>query len=152
MKLGKACGSDGLASKHFIYAGKSLHVLLAKPFSIVLSHGTLPRVFMETIIIPLVINKAGNTSDPNNYRPIALVSACSKIFESVLLRIIDDYVSTHDNQFGFKKRHSTDMCIYALKCTIEYYRCHNSSVYSCYLDSSKAYDKVNHSEIIQQIN
>ena len=58
---------------------------------------------METIIIPLAKNKAGNTSDPNNYRPIALVSACSKIFESVLLRIIDDYISTHDNQLALRK-------------------------------------------------
>ena len=101
--------------------------------------------------IPLVKNKAGNTSDPNNYRPIALVSACLKIFESVLLRIIDDYISTHDNQFAFKKSHSTDMCIYALKCTIEYYTLHNSPVYSCYLDASKAFDKVNHWKIFKNI-
>ena len=52
----------------------------------------------------LVAAHAGVSS--NNYHPIALVSACSKIFESVLLRIIDDYISTHDNQFGFKKRHN----------------------------------------------
>ena len=106
---------------------------------------------METLIIPLVKNKAGNTSDPNNYRPIALVSVCSKIIESVLLRIIDDYISTHDNQFGFKKSHSTDMCIYALKCTIEYYRLHNSPVYSCYLDASKAFDKVNHWKLFKKL-
>ena len=91
MKLGKACGSDGLASEHFIYAGKSLHVLLAMIFSTFLSQGILPRSFMETIIIPLVKNKAGNTSDLTNYRPIELVSACSKylnLYCSVLLMII----------------------------------------------------------------
>ena len=49
------------------------------------------------------------------------------------------------------KRHSTDMCIYALKCTIEYYRCHNSPVYSCYLDASKAYDKVNHWKLFKKL-
>ena len=84
---------------------------------------------MGTIIIPLVKNKAGNTSDTNNYCPIALVSACLKIFESVLHHIIGDYISTHDTQFGIKTGHSTDMCIYALKCKIEYYRIHNNPVY-----------------------
>ena len=37
MKLGKACGGDGLASEHFIYTGNSLHVLLAMLFSTFLS-------------------------------------------------------------------------------------------------------------------
>ena len=79
------------------------------------------------------------------------VSACSKIFESVLLRMFDYYISTHDNQFGFKKRHSTDMCIYALICTIEYYRLHNSPVYSCYLGASKAFAKVNHCNLFKKL-
>ena len=65
--------------------------------------------------------------------------------------IIDDYISTHDNQFGFKKRHSTDMCIIALKYTIEYYIFHNSMVYSCYLDASNAYDKVNHRTLFKKL-
>ena len=64
----------------------------------------------------------------------------------VLLLIIDDYISTHDNQFGFKKRHSTDIC-YALKCTIEYY----SPVYSCYLGASKAFVKVNHWKLFKTL-
>ena len=36
---------------------------------------------MKTAIVPIIKNKSGNTSDKSNYRPIALVTACSKIFE-----------------------------------------------------------------------
>ena len=43
------------------------------------------------------------------------------------------------------------MCIYALKCTIEYYIFHNSLVYSCYLDASNAYDKVNHRTLSKKL-
>ena len=74
---GKACGVDGLAAKHFIYADKRIHVILFKCF---ISHGYLPSEFMKTAIIPIIKNKTGDTSDKNNYRPIALVTACSKKF------------------------------------------------------------------------
>ena len=81
---------------------------------------------MTTIIIPLVKNKTGNLNDRNNYRPIALVSACSKILELVLLGFIEDAIDTSDSQFGFKSKHGTDMCVYALKNTIAYYKSYNS--------------------------
>ena len=35
----------------------------------------LPRMFMKAAIVPIIINKTGDTSDKNNYRPIALVTA-----------------------------------------------------------------------------
>ena len=35
---------------------------------------------MITAIVPIIKNKTGDTSDRNNYRPIALVTACSKIW------------------------------------------------------------------------
>ena len=36
---------------------------------------------MVTVIAPIIKNKAGDLSD-NNYRPIALATAASKLFES----------------------------------------------------------------------
>ena len=47
-------------------------------------HGHLPDDIMKTIVVPLVKNKTGNLSDKNNYRPIALVTAASKILEIVI--------------------------------------------------------------------
>ena len=37
----------------------------------------------------IIKNKSGNYSDKANYRPIALVTACSKIFESCLLIMLE---------------------------------------------------------------
>ena len=48
------------------------------------------------------------------------------------------------NQFGFKKGHSTEMCIYVLKEMIEFYKSCNTSVFVTFLDASKAYDKIDH--------
>ena len=48
---------------------------------------------------------------------------------------------TYPNQFGFKPKHNTEMCIVAgLKEVILKYRALNSNVYSCFLDASKAFE------------
>ena len=122
----------------------SICVYLSMLYTSMLSHGYLPEEFMKSFIVPLIKNKTGDTSDKGNYRPVAIVSACSKIFECVLLGLIEVYLCTSDNQFGFKSKHSTDLCIYTLKSIIQYYKDHNSPVYSCFLDASKAFDRVNH--------
>ena len=53
-------------------------------------------------------------------RPIALVTACSKIFESCLLKMLEHYLETHDHQFRFKSQYATDMCIFTVKSVIKY--------------------------------
>ena len=88
-------------------------------------------------------------SDKNNYRPIALVTAASKIFELCLSVILENY--THDQQFGFKSKHSTDFCIYTVKSVSKYYTQHHSPVYTCFLDASKAFDKINHFKLFRKL-
>ena len=68
---------------------------------------------IKSIIVPLVKNKSGNLADKNNYRPVALSSILSKVFEHVILFRLEDYLWTNDNQFGFKPSYPTDLCVYA---------------------------------------
>ena len=119
-----------------------LSILLSLLFSAFITHGYLPNMFMKTAIVPIIKNKTGYTSDKNNYRPIALVTAASKIFELCLSIILEDYLVTHDQQFGFKRKHSTDLCIFAVKSVTKYYTQENSPVFTCFLDASKAFDKI----------
>ena len=58
----------------------------------------------KTTIVPIVQNKAGDLSDSNNYRPIAIATITSKLLESVLLLKCSDYLTTCDNQFRFNPR------------------------------------------------
>ena len=80
----------------------------------------------------------------NNYRPIALSSTISKVFENVILHRLEEYLWTTDNQFGFKAGHSTDLSVYALTEFIEYLKRRTTSVYVAFLDASKAFNKINH--------
>ena len=90
-KTGKACGvDDGLAAEHFIYADTFfIHIHLSLLFNCFISHGYLLKDFMKTAIVPIIKNNSGNSSDKANYRPIALVTGCSKIFESCLLIMLE---------------------------------------------------------------
>ena len=60
---------------------------------------------MKTAIVPIIKSKTGDTSDKNNYRPIALVTAASKLFDICILKILETYLITHDHQFGFKAKY-----------------------------------------------
>ena len=75
-------------------------------YSSLLIHGFVPDSMMVTVIAPIIKNKAGDLSD-NNYRPIALATVASKLFESLILSRVSTLLTTCANQFGFKKDHST---------------------------------------------
>ena len=67
------------------------------------------------------------------------------------MSIIENYICTHDHQFGFKKQHATDMCIYTVKSVIKYYTRQNSPVYTCFLDASKAFDRISHWTLFKKL-
>ena len=69
----------------------------------------------------------------------------------LIMSMIAAHLVTSDNQFGFKREHRTDLCIYAVKSVIKYYNLHNSLVHTCFLDASKAYDRVNHWTLFRRL-
>ena len=84
---------------------------------------------IHVAIVPSLNVKQGTLQIINNCGPLALVTACSKKIKLCLLEIIEKYLDTHDHQFGFKKQHSTDMCIFTLKIVIKYYTQQHTPVY-----------------------
>ena len=72
-----------LAAEHFIYANPIKHVFLSLLFNRFISHGYVHRDFIKTAIVPIIKNKTRDSSNKSNYKPMALVTACSKIFEIV---------------------------------------------------------------------
>ena len=64
---------------------------------------------------------------------------------------IENFLTTNGNQFGFKKGHGTDQCIYALKEVIQMYNSLNTGISLCFLDASKAFDRVNHQLLFQKL-
>ena len=75
---GESCCVDDIPAEHYLqslFAHSRIHILLSLLFSAFIIRGYLPDIFMKTGIVPIIKNKTGNTSDKNNCRQIALVTA-----------------------------------------------------------------------------
>ena len=92
-----------------------------------------------------------NNRGCKNKSKIALTTVVSKLLETILLHIYRDLSRTTDNQFGFEEKVSTDLCVFTLKQIVEYYRTRSSPVYVCFLDASKAFDRVNHGVLFSKL-
>ena len=144
LECGKSAGPDGIEAEYLKFSNIKIHILLSLCFTLYLAHGYLPPAMIETTIVPIVKNKSGSLLNSSNYRPIARVTIVSKMFESVLLFKCAEYLSSSDNQFGFKSSHSTDLCIYTVKEFIDYYKSRGTTVYVTFLNASKPFDRIDH--------
>ena len=108
----KSCGVDGIHAEHLKHCSDILISLLSKCFTGLLVYGTLPESMIDVVLVPIIKNKRASICSKANYRPIALAIIVSKIFEKLLYDRISYALTTCSNQFGFKTKHSTDMCIY----------------------------------------
>ena len=102
VKSKKAVGNDGISSEVYKFASEQLLAIMPIFLSGCMLSGKLPSTLMHVVIIPLLKYKFKDPADVNNYRPIAIATALSKVLEQVLLSQLARYLWTADSQFGFK--------------------------------------------------
>jgi len=152
LKLGKACGPDGLMAEHLLYAHPLLVIHLCALFRAMITSSCVPDGFGCGFIIPLLKDKSGDANSLDNYRGITLVPIIAKLFELIILNICGDYLKTDDLQFGFKNNVGCANAIFAVRSTIDYFRERGSNVYAASLDISKAFDTVNHCKLFSALS
>jgi len=81
-------------------------------------------MFGMGVIVPLIKDKHGDHTSIRNYRDITISICFSKLFESVLMHIGDEYFETSHLQFGFKKKLGCSHAIYLLRSVTDYYIIH----------------------------
>ena len=131
LEKNKSCGIDGIGlyAENLLYCSRRFLPLLAMCLSSLFIHEFLPDTMLSVVLVPVIKNKSRRINDSDNYRHIALASIVSKVVEKVILNRISEYLLTTCNQFGFKNKLGTDMCIYALKEILENHRSHNGSMF-----------------------
>ena len=149
LKGGKAPGWDLLCTDHLMHLGANVLGGLSVLFNVMMNHSVLPSEFTYSLLAPLVKDKSGALDDRSNYRAIALSTTLSKILELILVERMAPFLVTGDAQFGFKANHSTTLATYVLKETVHHYISQGGPVYACFLDATKAFDRVCHSKLFR---
>jgi len=90
-----------------------------------------------------------NKSHSANFRGIASSSIIGKIVDNIILDRHHVQLMSCDRQFGFKPKSSTNLCSMVLKETITYYVQNQNSVYCSFLDSTKAFVRVNYCKLFK---
>ena len=115
LKNNKAVGNDGIPSEVYKFASERLLTMMSIFLSGCMLTGQLQSTLMHVVIIPLLKCKSKYPADVHNYRPIAIVTALSKVLEQAMLSRLARHLWTADSQFGFQQAQGAEMAIFALK-------------------------------------
>ena len=145
LKNSKSPGKDQILNEYLkLTKDKMLHVYV-NFFNLILDTGHIPDEWLEGRIKPIYKNK-GDAMDPNNYRPITLLSCMGKLFTAVLNERLTQFLEDNDllkpNQAGFRNYYATTDHIFALYSLIELLKHEKKKLYCCFEDFSKAFDSV----------
>ena len=97
LKNGKAAGLDNVTNDYIKGSCSELLPVYHMLFNTVLDSGVLPTSWLNGYIIPLYKNK-GDTANPENYRPITILSCLGKVFTAILNERLTSYLETNNRK------------------------------------------------------
>ena len=109
LKASTSEGFDNISTKMLKQTMKEVATPLAHIVNLSLYHGILPNDMKLAKKFPIFKN--GNTKLFNNYRPISMLPAFSKILEKIVCNRLLQFLETknilYKHQYGFRKNHNT---------------------------------------------
>ena len=118
-----------------------------------LTEGVFPKILKTAKTVP--IHKGGSKIDIQNYRPISLLSAFSKIYEKVMYHRIHDFLIVNnvlnENQFGFRKGRSCEHALLTAQNKIINSLNKKQISLLLLIDFSKAFDMVDHEILLKKL-
>lgn len=122
-------------------------------FNLCLFSGVFPDYFKHSIIHP--IHKSDSRDCVENYRPISVLTALSKIFEKLLnSRLMNFLIQENilsDSQFGFQPKKSTQDAVTRLTNHIVSHVDQKKKCIGTFLDLTKAFDTVSTEILLQKL-
>ena len=119
-----------------------------------MNEGTFPDVLKVGKVTPVF--KKDDPEVLGNYRPVSTLPIFGKIFEKVIYSRIYNFASSqgifNENQFGFRKSHSTSHAINKSVSFINQSLKQRKHILGIFIDLSKAFDTIDHSTLLAKLN
>ena len=153
LKYGKSCGVDKIPGAIFYFCSDILIDHLVKLFNLILLSSEIPKALKIAKIIPILKKSFPTTIE--DFRPISILPSISKIFESLIYQHLMVKINL-DNilmnfQFGFWKKVSTVNNLIIASNFIQKCFDNNCGVDAIYFDFHKAFDRVNHNQLLTKM-
>ena len=148
MKTGKALGPDGIATE-MIEALEEFGVdILYDLLNEIYNTGIIQEDMSQSIFIALLKKPGATECEP--HRTISLTSHATKILLRIIMTRARNKIKPEIDvtQCGFVEGKGTVNAIFVLRTIIERALEVNKDLYLCFIDYTKAFDKVRHEEII----
>ena len=153
MPLNKVYGLYSCPTRILKSASKIISSPLCKLINKSIEIGAYPSKLKHAKVVP--VYKGEDKTDPNNYRPISLLSVFNRIFEKTMYRRKMAYLEINgilcDSQYGFREKHSTE---HALIDIVNQIQSHfDKGMLSCgvFIDLKKAFDAIDHCILLQKL-
>jgi hypothetical protein len=156
MKSGRVPGLSGYPSEFLRFAqkpwsreaGAQPHLMvppLTAILNAMLTSGVIPADNNILTVTPVLKDPSGSLLDTSNYRPIAVQEPLIRLYASLLnnrlVKYLEDNKLRCQAQCGFRPGFSTLHALFALQHFIDMASA-SAPLYVCFLDLSKAYDRV----------
>jgi hypothetical protein len=155
----KACGIDGIPGEllKIVYEEQEPGTDLAKAIWRIIhtiwSTAKVPECLEAAVVVP--VPKKGDLTDPDNYRGISLISVILKVVSKIATVRLTTIAERHGliikEQAGFRQREECVGQAAALYEAIKRRSNVGEKTYACFVDFSKAYDRVPHKGLLRKI-
>lgn len=154
LKNKKSMGPDNISAYLLKLSLPYVAETLAHIYNLSINQGIFPHKLKDAKVIPLPKSKDPN--DPNDYRPISLLSVLSKPLEKHIHNHMNTFLESHslfhDFQSGFRQKHSCHTALVRLCDTWLKAINDHKLTGAVFLDFKKAFDMVNHTLLEQKLN
>ena len=150
LKTKKAPGIDGITNGALRHVDSRIIAALTRLYNAILRLGYYPQAWKEGLVV--MLPKGGKSPrDPENYRPITLLSAVAKLFERLLLPLLLPHTTPREEQFGFRSGHSTTLQVARVVSHAANKLNRKESAVAAFLDVSRAFDRVWHPGLLHKL-